>query len=209
MLCFGQRVALISLVFLRSGEITVPSLKSYDPGYHLSSGDVSQPTRTRVYVTIKASKTDPFRKGVTICLGRTDNDLCPVAAMSAYLVVRRKSEGASPFFQFSSGAPLTREMLVKRVREALGPSGVSVERYSGHSFRIGAATTAAEVGLEDSLIKTLGRWESSAYLLFVRVPREKLASVSVQLSVQVKSFWMLVCQSVPIKFIIIIIILFC
>ena len=113
--------------FLRSGEITVPSLKLYDPGYHLSGGDVrldrvSQPTR--VYVTIKASKTDPFRKGVTICLGRTDNDLCPVAAMSAYLVVRWKSEGASPFFQFSSGAPLTREMLVKRVREALGPSGL-------------------------------------------------------------------------------------
>ena len=83
---------------------------------------------TRVYVTIKASKTDdPFRnflKGVSICLGRTDNDLCPVAAMSAYLVVRRKSEGVSPFFQFTSGAPLTGEMLVKRVREALGPSGL-------------------------------------------------------------------------------------
>ena len=57
-----------------------------------------------------------------------------------------------------------------------------MKRYSGHSFQIGAATTAAEVGLEDSLIKTLGRWESSAYLLYVRVPREKLASVSVQLS---------------------------
>ena len=84
MLCFGQRVALVSLVFLRSGEITVPSLKSYDPGYHLSGGDVrldrvSQPTR--VYVTIKASKTDPFRKGVTICLGRTDNSGCNVSLL--------------------------------------------------------------------------------------------------------------------------------
>ena len=34
------------------------------------------------------------------------------------------------------------------------------------------------VGIEDSLIKTLGRWESSAYLLYVRVPRERLAGVA-------------------------------
>ena len=58
-----------------------------------------------------------------------------------------------------------------------------MSKYSGHSFRIGAATTAASVGVEDSLIKTLGRWESSAYLLYVRVPRDRLALVSKRLSV--------------------------
>ena len=52
---------------------------------------------------------------------------------------------------------LSRECLVKRVRQALAPSGLDVAQYSGHSFRIGAATTAASVGIEDSLIKTLGR----------------------------------------------------
>ena len=40
------------------------------------------------------------------------------------------------------------------------------------------ASTAAAVGVEDSLIQTLGRLKSSAYLLYVRVPRERLASVS-------------------------------
>ena len=34
-----------------------------------------------VQVKIKVSKTDPFRKGVTIYLGRTGDDLCPVAAI--------------------------------------------------------------------------------------------------------------------------------
>ena len=50
--------------------------------------------------------------------------------------------------------------------------------YAGHSFWIGAATTAAEKGIEDSVIKMLGRWESSAYQLYVRSSREMLSSVS-------------------------------
>ena len=89
---------------------------------------------------------------------------------------------AGPFFKFASGVPLSRELLVSRLREALRPSGLEVGKYSGHSFRIGAATTAAAVGIEDSLIKTLGRWKSAAYLLYVRVPWDQLASASKQLS---------------------------
>ena len=169
--------------FLRSRVVTVPSMKSYDPGCHLSAGDVTLDSLTSpkvVQIHIKALKTDPFRKGVMVYLGRTDNILCPVGAVTAYLAVRGKSPG--PFFRLASGAPLSREMLVERMREALQPSGVDITQYSGHSFRIGAATTAAAVGIEDSLIKTLGRWESTAYLSYVRVPRDRLAGLSKQLS---------------------------
>ena len=170
--------------FLRSGEVTVPSLREYDPESHLSEGDVTLDklsVPTLVQVRIKASKTDPFRKGVVIYLGRTGNDLCPVGAIAAYLAVRGRHPG--PFFKFVTGAPLSRVALVRSMRAALRPSGVDVSKYSGHSFRIGAATTAASVGIEDSLIKTLGRWESAAYLLYVRVPRDRLVSVSKRLSV--------------------------
>ena len=53
----------------------------------------------------------------------------------------------------------------------------------GHSFRIGAATAAARRGIEDSVIKILGRWESAAYQQFVKIPRDQLACYSCILSV--------------------------
>ena len=54
--------------------ISVPSLTAYDPGAHLSVGDVTRDkavASTMVQVNIKASKTDPFRKEVSVFLGRT------------------------------------------------------------------------------------------------------------------------------------------
>ena len=154
--------------------------QEYDLEANLSEGDVVlddlvNPTVVRVH--IKASKTDPFRRGVYVYLRATGNDLCPVAAVSAYLVVHGRHPG--PLFKFVLGTPLTREALVRRLRSALSYFDVDVSQYSGHSFRIRAATTAA---LEDSLIKTLGRWQSTAYQLYVRLPRERLARVSKRFS---------------------------
>ena len=71
---------------------------------------------------------------------------------------------------------MSRELFVARVRGALEQSRLQPQKFTGHSFRIGAATTAAARGVEDSLIKTLGRWKSS--YLYVRVPQERLAEMS-------------------------------
>ena len=73
---------------------------------------------------------------------------------------------------------MTREVFVAKVREALSEVGFDPLKFAGHSFRIGAASTAASRGVEDSLIKTLGRWQSSAFLLYVHIPRERLAGLS-------------------------------
>jgi len=46
-----------------------------------------------------------------------------------------------------------------------------------HSFRIGAATTAAVAGLPPWLIKTLGRWNSDAYMSYVHAPITMISQV--------------------------------
>ena len=136
--------------------------EGYDPATHLSDVAVNSQTDTSaVAIKIKASKTDPFRKGNTIFLGATGTKLCPVKAILAYLEVRGKKPG--PLFIFQNTRPLTRERLVRELRQALSRAGLNPELYAGHSFRIGAATTAHAHGIEDSMIMTLGRWKSDAY----------------------------------------------
>ena len=127
-----------------------------------------------VHIHLKRSKTDPFRHGGNIYLGRTGRDLCPVAALLAFMAVRPDVNGAP--FVFANGTPLTRDRMVEAVCCALQKAGVPVTCYSGHSFRIGAATTAADTGLEDSVVKMLGRWELSAYHRYIHTPRATLAA---------------------------------
>ena len=60
--------------FLRMGKVIVPSDSAFDNSVHLSVSDVivdGHTSHTYVVVNIKASKTDSFREGVTIYLGRT------------------------------------------------------------------------------------------------------------------------------------------
>ena len=84
-----------------------------------------------------------------------------------------------PFFRFQDGRPLTRQRLVvDGIRKELRAAGLDDSKYCGHSFRIGTATTAAERGMEDSMIKTLGRWRSLAYLDYIKIPRGQLAGYS-------------------------------
>ena len=165
--------------FLRSGEITVPADAGFDDGAHLTFNDISVDYTENpqvIRVRIKASKTDPFRVGTDIFMGRTDNDLCPVAAVLAFMALR--GPGPGPFFRFSDGKPLTRSRLVAKLKESIQAAGVNCAAYSGHSFRSGAATTAARQGIGDATIKMLGRWKSSAYQLYIKTPREQLAAVS-------------------------------
>ena len=127
-------------------------------------------------VRLKASKTDPFRTGIDIAVGRTDNELCPVSAVLAYMT--RRGPGAGPLFRFQDGTPLTQARFVVEIRKALAAAGVDYRPYSGHSFRIGVTTTAAERQIGDATIKTLERWKSSAYQSYVRLQRSHLAEIS-------------------------------
>ena len=134
----------------RSGEITVEDENKYDPSVHLSFSDVAidnAGSPNIISLNIKRSKTDQGAVGVRVILGRTDNDLCPISALLVYLARRGNTPGA--LFQWDNRTPLSKTKFVDATHQALSAANLPAKDYTGHSFRLGAATTAATAGLED------------------------------------------------------------
>ena len=109
-------------------------------------------------------------------IGKTNNGLCPITALLLYLTHRGNAPG--PLFQWDNHTPLSNSKFVEHVRPALLMANFPAHLYTGHSFRIEAATTAASAGIQDSTIQTLGCWKSSAYLLYIRLNPSRLADLS-------------------------------
>ena len=68
-----------------------------------------------------------------------------------------------------NGPPLTRSLVTDRLRAILLSAGLPGD-FSSHSFRIGAATSAASAGVPDRLIQVLDWWKSNAYKQYIRTP---------------------------------------
>ena len=168
--------------FCRSGEVTIGNGSTYDADVHLSIRDVAVDCKAAptMISLLRRTKTDQARKGVKIVLRKTGRELCPVKALLEFLEVRGMDPG--PLFRLSDGQPLTRQRFVEEVRRALLKANLPAKDFAGHSFRIGAATSASAAGVEDSTIQALGRWKSSAFLKYIRASPKHLARVSKMLS---------------------------
>ena len=163
--------------FLRCTEFTVPSA-GFQNDVHLTPRDISvdkKPFPDSLVVKLKKSKTDQFKRGFSVVLARSDSQICPVPALLAYLHLRGPSQG--PLFLFQNGTVLTRVKFSKLVCETVLAAGWS-GNFTSHSFRVGTASTAASLGVPDYLIKALGRWNSNAYILYVKLSRHQVSTVS-------------------------------
>ena len=160
--------------FLRSSEYTSPSTKSFDKNSTLQVADVKV-CRSRLRLQVKTSKADQFREGVSMSIAQTGGSTCPVKALRKYL--RNHPSYSGTLFQTASGRFLTRAKMCKVVKQALDFHQIDSHRYSSHSFRIGAATTAEAAGLPDRTIKALGRWSSDCYQSYIRLSLRTLNSI--------------------------------
>ena len=163
--------------FLRAAEFTAPP-SGFDANVHLSVTSVTvdkQPVPDTVYLRLARSKTDQFGKGCSIILARSNNVLCPVAALMSYLQLRGPSPG--PLFMQQDASPFTRGKLDGRWQKILVAAGWQ-GHFTLHSFCVGAATTAATLNFPEYLIKALGRWSSDAYEVYLRLPQQQLQVAS-------------------------------
>ena len=91
---------------MRSGEFTCPSTVAFSEDM-LGVGDIAVNSRanpSHITVRLRRSKNDPFGVGVTLHLGKTNDIVCPVVSMLAYLAMRPATPG--PLFIFADGTTL-------------------------------------------------------------------------------------------------------
>jgi hypothetical protein len=87
-----------------------------------------------------------------------------------YMKVR--PDGPGPLFRHFNLSPLTRYqftgVLSKAIKYLQLPGS---SEYKSHSFRIGASTDLAIRGFSDEDIQRSGRWKSSCFKSYIRVPK--------------------------------------
>jgi hypothetical protein len=171
--------------FLRVSEYTSSHVNTFDtsttlchnnisfhsPAHNTSQSTQGNPTKY-ISLHIKAAKNDPFRQGATIRLSPNQSMLCPVMALQRYVAIHPTRNG--PLFTFSNGQYLTKSSWSSTLKDL----NIEHLNISSHSFRIGAATTAAKLGYPQWLIQAMGRWSSDCFKLYIRIPASAIDSLS-------------------------------
>jgi hypothetical protein len=150
---------------LRASEFASPTIALFDADRTLMPSAIAINTDV-LRITLRRSKTDQFGEGYSIALPATGRSVCPLKAYLQYADQRKQRfADDQPFFILENGHFLTRRAIDKVIHQLL-PSNST--KYSSHSFRIGAATTAASNGATEEEIKLTGRWKSAAFARYVR-----------------------------------------
>ena len=147
----------------------VKSDKVYIRSYDLTS------LRSASYMLLHLdqSKTDPFRNGTDIVVSNPR----AINAMASYLSQRKHLTQDQPLFMENDSKPLTVATLVRAIRIMLTKANIpNINKYKGHSFRKGGATSLHLAGFSDTVIKMMGRWNSFAFARYVDTPLDILVT---------------------------------
>ena len=89
------------------------------------------------------------RGSCSIIIARTRSHFCPYKSMVKYIRLR-SSPDSSPLFLTPSNNPMSQNWFMQHLRKVLQQCNLPSHQFSGHSFRIGAATSAAMQGISSA-----------------------------------------------------------
>ena len=129
---------------------------------------------SHLVIRLSKSKVDVYRQGDEVVIAKGSTEACPLKYTKRYLsevgeledsqsnnyLIRRLVLSKKVYVLSKINKPITysraRELLICHLEEA----GYDPKQYGLHSFRSGGATTAANNGIPDRLLKKHGRWRS-------------------------------------------------
>ena len=170
----------------RIHEILSRKERSFDPAFTLLWRDVElkevkigTETEKILQLKLKSPKEDRIGKEVIIDIYASHGLLCPVKAYEKWLRTKPPADSESPAFRDEHGTPLTGRKLNEILKRCLEKH---IDYKSGfvssHSFRAGIASLMGTLGYSDSQIKAVGRWSSSAFENYLKLPRTKRAEMA-------------------------------
>ena len=158
---------------LRLGEVLCTDKSSFAPGSALLGTDVINMTGTSFALWIRDPKV-PKRFGDIVEIWSTPQfpDLDPFSAFSTYWASREKHPLSLPVFLMANGRNMTHRCFESTFHSLLSYYAMqlelSINRWTGHSFRSGLPTLLQSLGFSEEEIKAWGRWASSVFQLYAR-----------------------------------------
>ena len=153
--------------FLRIGEYTMTQCPQHLLRINQFSL-VSKGGTCQAFLVIFDSFKHSNGRKVTLRISSSTSQYCPVKSLLRYLSIRGYSPG--PLFVFRNKVPVSSSFFYSKFKSIVGLSGYDHTKIKPHSLRIGAATTAASKGYSETQICAMGRWQSTAFKKYVRIP---------------------------------------
>jgi hypothetical protein len=129
-----------------------------------------------------------------------DDPTSPVIALEQHLLCNLRVPNHAPLFAFEKAdggwAPLTRDWFLGRCGEVWAKTGL--DGIQGHGFRIGGTTHMLMLGIDPWIVMVVGRWSSSAFLLYWRKIEQILPDLvgeAFQATSSISSRMAIVCRS--------------
>lgn len=173
-----EAIMLISVFTLMYAALLRISEVAYTPksNHNLRRKDVLIAEHSRQKVVNINMKSCKFSKGRIYPMQISTNFSCPeispVKAYEVYSAIRPKAAFA---FVGQDGRPLTPTYVRKSLRFILTSIKHKSLEFNTHSFRIGRATDMYVEGYSDLQISKAGRWNSKAFLKYIKPQLIKLA----------------------------------
>lgn len=161
----------------RAGEFTVRNLSAFDESVHVKRSDIRKETDRNGLTTIvfHLPCTKASRVGEDVFWATQNGPTDPEAALNNHFRVNDPPLNAALFsYRFGNGhRPLMKTKFIARLAQAAKKA--RLDPSQGHAIRIGATLEYLLRNASFDVVKTMGRWASDAFQLYLRNHAQILA----------------------------------
>ena len=164
---------------LRGEEFAIDKKAVWRSAQRITRADIKEISATRLVLMLHPCKNMKILNGksVPLVIGAGGKYIDAVAEVNNMLRVdpaAHLNPASVPIFRDpTNNACITKETVHALVKSLMVSIGENPEHFGTHSMRIGGATALFAQGADPTVIRTMGRWSSDIYKLYVRACFER------------------------------------